>query len=396
MNTITNPRNLTILLGSTTTVLAATIISPALPGMAEAFTETPNADFLVRLTLTMPALFIAIGALFAGFLLDRRGRKPVIIASLIIYGLAGTASFFLNSLMAILISRAVLGFAVAGIMSGFTTLILDYFKGDELNQFLGLQGAFIGLGGMLFLLAAGFLADIGWQYPFLVHLFAFLILPGVIFTIDEPQLTAINLTTTSKNTAFPWKKLLPVYATAFVGMIIFFIFPVQVPFYLTANSDISSSQVGFALSLQTLSSVFIALLYQRLKARYSFQGLFVMIFLIFGISHLIISLSPAYAVVIIGLLISGLGIGLFAPNGSGWLATLAPAELRGKAVGGLTSMIFLGQFFSPIFAQPFVEQITLAGMFAVAAAAALLITIPFAISAAKQRQVSSSVVENNI
>ncbi len=51
-----NSRDLTILLGSTTTVLAATIISPALPGMAAAFADVPNADFLVRLTLTRSTL----------------------------------------------------------------------------------------------------------------------------------------------------------------------------------------------------------------------------------------------------------------------------------------------------------------------------------------------------
>ena len=157
MISTTNARNLTILLGSTTTVLAATIISPALPGMAEAFADVPNASFLVRLALTLPALFVAIGALFAGFLLDRWGRKPVLIVSLILYGLAGTAGFFLNSLPVILVSRALLGFAVAGTMSSFTTLILDYFRDRELNRFLGLQGAFMGLGGILFLLAAGYL-----------------------------------------------------------------------------------------------------------------------------------------------------------------------------------------------------------------------------------------------
>ena len=84
----TDLRNLTILLGSTTTVLAATIIAPALPEMALAFEDVPDADFLVRLTLTMPALFVAIWAPFSGLLLDRWGRKPVLISALILYGLA--------------------------------------------------------------------------------------------------------------------------------------------------------------------------------------------------------------------------------------------------------------------------------------------------------------------
>ena len=393
----TNLRNLTILLGSTTTILAATIISPALPGMAKAFAGIPNAGFLVRLVLTMPALFIAIGALFAGYLLDRWGRKPALITSLILYGLAGTAGFFLNSLTAILISRALLGLAVAGSMSGFMTLILDHFQGRELNKFLGLQGAFIGLGGMVFLLLAGFLADVGWQYPFLIHLFAFLILPGVIFFIEEPQRTAVQQTTTATKAPFPWRKLAPVYVTAFAGMAIFFIFPIQIPFYLSANNDVSSAQVGIALSLNTFSSVFAALQYSRLKDRFSFQAIYSIAFLAFSINHLVISLSSTYFMVIIGLLISGIGIGLFAPNNSGWLASLTPAELRGKAVGLLTSAIFLGQFFSPIITQPFIERIGLSGTFAVASAVALLITLLFAIAAAKQKRVTViPVVEKTI
>ncbi|MEM7116956.1 MAG: MFS transporter [Chloroflexota bacterium] len=393
---LTNPRNLTILLGSTTTVLAATIISPALPGMAAAFADTPDVDFLVRLTLTMPALFIAVGALFAGVLLDRIGRRPVLLASLVLYGIAGTAGFFLNSLVAILVSRALLGLAVAGIMSGFTTLILDYFQGSDLNKFLGLQGAFIGLGGMLFLLAGGFLAEIGWEYPFLIHLFAFLIVPGVLWSIVEPEQTAVSNTPTTNTTSpFPWRKLLPIYVTAFVGMVVFFIFPVQIPFYLAESGDVSSSQVGLALSLNTLASVVFALQYQRLKERFSFQFIFALIFLTFSLNHFIVAASSSYLIVVIGLLVGGVGIGLFPPNNSGWLATLASAEIRGKAVGIMTSMIFLGQFFSPILTQPLVTRLGLAGTFAAVGGVALFITLLFAMGAARQKETAVPAIKNS-
>ena len=59
------------------TVMAGATIAPALPGMKLVFQDVANADFLVKLVLTMPALLIAIGAPFAGILLDRRGRRPV-------------------------------------------------------------------------------------------------------------------------------------------------------------------------------------------------------------------------------------------------------------------------------------------------------------------------------
>jgi MFS family permease len=161
-------RNLTILLGSSLTVLAGILIAPSLPGMALAFQDVHNADFLVKLALTMPALLTAIFAPLIGFILDRWGRKPILILSLILYGIAGSSGFVLNTLTGILISRAILGISVAGILVGFTTLIADYFTGAKLHQFMGYQGASIGLGGVVFLLISGYLADIGWRLCYTV------------------------------------------------------------------------------------------------------------------------------------------------------------------------------------------------------------------------------------
>ena len=51
--------------------MAGTTLAPALPEMIVVFQDVPNADFLVKLVLTIPALLIAIGAPFLGILLDR-------------------------------------------------------------------------------------------------------------------------------------------------------------------------------------------------------------------------------------------------------------------------------------------------------------------------------------
>jgi hypothetical protein len=60
---------LTILFISSLSVMAASIISPALPKMTAYFKATPNAEFLVKLTSTIPALFIALGSFIAGILI---------------------------------------------------------------------------------------------------------------------------------------------------------------------------------------------------------------------------------------------------------------------------------------------------------------------------------------
>jgi len=60
-------------------------IAPALPAMSQDFQDIPNVDFLVRLLLTVPALFMAIGTPISDLLLEsmgalafaNRGRNPV-------------------------------------------------------------------------------------------------------------------------------------------------------------------------------------------------------------------------------------------------------------------------------------------------------------------------------
>ncbi len=84
-----------------------------------------------------------------GALIDRFGRLKLMLSSLILYGLAGTSGYFMNDLYSILVGRALLGIGVAGVMTTTITLIADYFEGTERNAFMGLQGAFVALGGVI-------------------------------------------------------------------------------------------------------------------------------------------------------------------------------------------------------------------------------------------------------
>lgn len=382
----TTARNLTVLVGSTLTILAATVISPSLPEMSAHFQDVPNAEFLVRLSLTLPALFVAVSAPFAGLLLDRVGRKPVLIAALILYGAAGASGFVVESLAGILVGRAVLGLAIAGVMSSFTTLIVDYFSGPRLNQYMGYQGAFIGLGGLVYLSLAGVLADVGWRDPFLIYLFAFVVLLGVLLVVEEPKVSpdAADDSNRAHDPALFVRTVALIYVLAIAAMIILFVFLVQLPFYLSAVAGASNTQVGLALALQAPTSVMTALLFRRIRERLSFQGITALIFLALGINHVIVALTVDYGLILIAMVIGGLGLGLLAPNFSVWLASVIPHHVRGRAVGGLTAAIFVGQFISPIAAQPVVQLVGMAGTFGVAAGASLLVAVIFAAVAVSQ------------
>lgn len=340
--------NLTILLGSTMTVMAGATISPALPAIERAFSATPNAALLTQLALTMPALIIALSAPIAGVLLDRIGRKPILLAALILYALAGSSGLWLNSLYAILIGRAFLGLAVAGIMSGFSTLIADYFAGAELDRFMGLQAAFTGLGGVVFVLFGGILAEMGWRLPFAIYLLSVLVCGGVLFFIVEPQRAVAE---TDEKSVFSFRPIFPVYVIAFFGMVIFYLVPTQIPFYLD-RLGIRGALVGGAISTLTLMAAVASLQYQRLRARFAANLLFAITFVLMAIGYLVIGAAQSYVLVVVGLVIAGAGLGLLQPNLATWLVPLISAEQRGRAFGGLTTSLFLGQFLSPILFQP--------------------------------------------
>jgi MFS family permease len=372
-------RNGTLLLGSAMTVLAGATIAPALPEMSRAFQDIPNADFLVRLLLTVPALFSAIGAPFSGLLLDRWGRKPVLVVAVILYGLAGASGYVLGSLYGILAGRALLGLAVAGTASGFTTLIADYFSGRKLTKFLGYQAAFMAFGGAVFLLVGGLLADIGWRLPFLLYLYAFGILLGVLFAIDEPQIQreAGEQQSQDDTAAVPYRRVAPIYASAFMATMLFFIGPVLLPFLLTNLGDISNSQIGLALAVSVLFAGIVSLQYQRVKQRLSFQAINTLVFLAIGLGSVIIGISSEYAGILIGLVISGIGVGLSLPNFNLWLLTVIPAATRGRAVGYLTTAVFLGQFLSPIAIQPIASRAGFSAAFSVTGVIALFLGLTF-------------------
>lgn len=211
--------------------------------------------YLVRLALTLPALFIALGAPIVGIAIDQFGRKPILLFSLALYGIAGSSGFILNSLESMLVGRAFLGISVAGIMTIATTLVGDYYSGNSRAQFLGWQSAFMGLGGVLFLSVGGFVADLNWRFPFLIYLMALILLPCALLFLPEPQRSSPGtVNTDAATTKFPLTPVAITYGIALISQIVFYLIPVQLPFYLKQIANTNASQSGLAIALVTLFS----------------------------------------------------------------------------------------------------------------------------------------------
>lgn len=375
METKTWQVKLTLLLVSSLTIMSVITISPALPQMAIAFAGVKNAAFIVKMVLTIPALMIAIVSPFTGRLIDRHGRLKILRMALVLYAIAGVGGYFLNNLYYILISRAILGISVGMSMTIVITLIADYFEGIERQKFVGLQIAFMSIGGILFLVLGGVLADISWHYPFLIYLSSLLVLPLTIIFLREPAVvqTKNNIHQNVKAPSIIWL----LFFNIMLMWIIFFLIPVQIPFYLKSIGVEKNSLIGVAIAMSTAFSAISSFSYSKIKARLSFLSIFSIGYLLMAAGFICIAFSTTYLLVVVAMMICGFGMGMMIPNTNMWVMKIAPPEIRGKEIGKLTTFWFLGQFLSPVIIAPVLKNLSLSSTFMTAAIFLFLISLGF-------------------
>ncbi|MBC8525194.1 MAG: MFS transporter [Chlorobium phaeobacteroides] len=365
-----------LLLSSAMTVMAGSIISPALPEISRHFSGAGDAVF-TKLVLTMPAIMIAVCAPLAGHLSDMFGRRKLLIFSLFLYGVSGFSGFFLDDLFLLLVSRAILGIGVGGIMSAATALIGDLFSGDERAGFIGLQSGFMYIGGVVLVLFGGLLAEISWRAPFTAYLSAFAVLAMAIAGFKEPdkRLKSDKGTESVEESPVPLLAVSVIYVLVFLLMIFYYMVLVQVPFILQERFGFGSAMTGLAISASALAGALSSLSYPLIKRRLCYRNIYALGFGFVATGYLLIGSADSYPQLLAGLACAGFGNGMMMPNGSFWLMEVVPERVRGKAVGGFTGMIFLGQFLSPVVMAPVVLFCTLSGAFLFAATAMWMLVL---------------------
>lgn len=369
-----NGLSVTLLITSSLTIMAGAIIAPALPEMS-AYFNGQAAEVYIKLLLTIPAIGIVLFSSLIGSIADKWGRKPVLLLSLLLFGLSGTSGIWIDNLYVLLASRFMLGIAVAGIMNAATAMVGDYFDPQARSKFLGLQASFMSIGGILFLNIGGILAEWSWRGPFYLYALSFLIM--LLVWTKLPVISGARVALDRQENRLPPNLLKIVYVVfimGFLGMVFFYLIPVQIPYLLKVSYGSSNTLIGFAISLATLTGALASFNYTRVAAYFSTTKIYGLSFLFLGAGYFLIATSGSVLMTMAGLAISGIGTGLMMPNGNLILLSILPDQVKGKWLGGLTTAIFLGQFLSPIIVSPIVSGYSIEMAFACVSGAALLVS----------------------
>ncbi|MEW1908233.1 MFS transporter [Kitasatospora sp. NPDC085895] len=344
--------------GSCLPILGAVLIAPVLPGIQDHFAATPGADALVPVALTIPALALALLAPFAGVLIDRLGRHRLLVGATVAYAFVGTAPLWLDSLGAIVASRALVGVTEAVIMTCCTTLIGDYWSGRTRDRYLALQTMCAAVSATAFFAIGGAVGSAGWRAPFWAYAVSLLLAP-LMATVLRPAPKAAAAATAAADAPaepaepgggeerpFPWRRLAPTCGLTVFGAVVFYTVPVETSYLLDDLGVTAPAVIGAATALASAATVAGAAGFARFTARA--QRFLPQVLALCAAGFVLMAVTGRAPLLVAGAVVNCLGTGVLLPL----LLTRAMALLdhadRGRGTGLWTAAFFLGEFVCPL------------------------------------------------
>lgn len=339
-----------LLLPITMAVMGLIVLVPVLPAIMTHFKDVSGVEYLVPLMLTLPALCVALLSPVAGVVVDFFGRRTTCIIALVIYAIVGILPMFLESLTAIIISRAVLGAAEALIVISSTTLIGDYFHGRDREKWLANQTAVASISSIFLAFLGGALGSFGWRAAFAAYGVSILFAIGLLIWTWEPSKSdEPSNEVASLGARFPWRTILPISLLAVFGGTMFFNMQIQVSNMLSEYYSIRSpSELGLYSGLAGLSVAAGTLLYRQFTARLIVSSQLLIAFGLLGMSYVMMNYSPTPKLFTVWLVVNQIGSGMLLPALVVWAMGRLPFEVRGRGTGLFMSGWWLGQ---PLSAQ---------------------------------------------
>jgi len=177
------PRFQLLLFASVNGAMGIVLVSPILEALTGPFGIDEVGAGLLITAFVAPAI---VAVPVAGALADRHGRRPVLAASLALFGLAGVAIAATTDYRVVLGLRALQGLGSGGIVPVAIASLGDFYDGAEEATAQGLRFTATGIVQAAVPIAAGVLVGVAWQYPFLLYALA---LPAAVLAFvhfEEP------------------------------------------------------------------------------------------------------------------------------------------------------------------------------------------------------------------
>ncbi|GAA6615913.1 MFS transporter [Scytonema sp. NUACC26] len=345
---------LVLLLAGSLITMAGGIVAPVLPEIVQQLNLNPVvAANLVTIHCLTNALFSPL----LGILADKVGRLRVLIASLLLYAVSGTAGAFMRSIEPLLVTRGLLGIASGGIAAASLGLLASMYEGQARNQALGQATSTLTIAGIFFPLLGGWVGSSNWQFTFYLYGLGLplAILVALILRKKQTVQKQANVSPTRDKLyqVFGDRYVLWLLLTLGLASIVMYSVVIYTPLYLKQTIGVGTVLNGVVLASRAVGAAAISAFGARQIAKNI--GTERSITVGFGLMALTLATLPLLrelSLILITAILFGLGFGIVMPNLYSILANLAPVELRSSVLAAGTGAGFLGQFLCPILLTP--------------------------------------------
>lgn len=334
----------TILSISLLTVMAGAAIAPALGVIRDHFAAA--SDMTVQLIISLPALLIITTNLLFPWLCSLMKTRTLALTGLILYIAAGAGCFFVDNISVLLALRALLGVSVGMIMPLSTGLLAYYFPPEKQAGLMGLSAAMNQMGGVVATLLAGLLANISWNYAFLVYLLGLCAVVMVVAFLPNERLSGGR---------GPSLKLLRRFHPSVVGMFLvmtlFFIYPTRFALSAHAGTDLSNNAITYIMVGLDVVAFLIGLVFGRLMQGFRY-GMKYVAPVGFIAGYALLSAGSSLPWLLAGSAVIGIANGIGVPYLNTIAAMKAGREAASTVMPLLSAALYLGQFLSPLIVTP--------------------------------------------
>ena len=308
-------RVLIIFLISFISALGILAIVPGIPRIIRDF-KVPTAKAQLILSMySLPGIFFC--PLF-GLLIDRFDKKYFLFFSIFFYGLTGLLTVFVNSFHQLLILRFLQGLNVSFLIILNITMISDIENLGKRRKIFGMHASILSLGGILWPIAGGFLANLDWHlsfYLFILPLLLSFYTLTVKFSSDKRRINTnhhyfkeiIKIFKRNVNILFTIVVIFLTYAIFFGSYLTYF------PIYIDSFFSIDSSFIGIIMASTRIVAVIISAQLYHLNQYFSLKTLFNLFIGFYALALIIIPVIDHSFLLFIPAMIWGCAHGIFLP-----------------------------------------------------------------------------------
>lgn len=330
-------------------ILGVASVTPSFPKLREALNVAPENIGLLVTVFTFPT--VILGPII-GILADSLGRKKILVPSLILFGIAGTACTFARDFNLLLMLRFLQGIGAAALLSLSVTLIGDLYAGDRRTTAMGYNASVSSIGTAIYPIIGGALATMGWYFPFMLPVVAIPIGLVVLFALKNPEPKGDrNLKEYLRNAlkSIRNRQLFGLFIASAANFILLYgAYVTYLPLLLANSFGADSFIIGLLLSSVSVAIAVTSSQLGRLAGRFSETILIRASFVFYAIALLIVPFVSSLWLLLIPTTIFGIGIGIGFPSIQTLLAALAPRDYLATVISVNGTFFGLGQTLGPL------------------------------------------------